>query len=143
MALITSCLYFGKPKPKPINDPSLPAVDPKKPVYQDGVQKRLAETDWSLMHKIALSNKGLGMVEYGAYIFAVGIAVCLAFHNALIDTIGSCIGFFGASMIGIGMGLMWISEIWMWVVYGLSIAAVIGAIVYFRGKGLKLKKEAE
>jgi len=139
IALLVASCFISK-KSLPVDDPSLGEIDPRQPVYQDGVQKRLKVMDWKLMHQIELSNRGLKMVEWGAIAFAVGVAVCLAFHNALIDTIGSCIGFFGGGSVGIGLGLMWISEIWIWVCYGLTIASVIGLIVYFRGRGVKLKK---
>lgn len=137
--LAVSCTLWKPLTLLPANDPSLPPLKPGKPLFQGGKQVR-NEADMKLYHQQRLSEIGLDLILWGSLACCVGIATCLAFQAALIDTIGSAIGFFGFCSMGIGLGLMFISDWYIWLSYGAILIAIIGLVVYFRGKGLQLKK---
>jgi len=133
----------------PAEDLSFPAYDPALPLYQGSRfwRRRVSATgkpvDWQKLHQIELSKKGVDMITWGALALALGIAASCAFENKLVDTFGAFVGFAGFAACGIGMALMMVAEWWIWLGYALGIAAAIGLVVYFRDKGVRLRRRRQ
>jgi hypothetical protein len=131
----------------PAEDPKYPRYDPYQPLYQGSRFWRhrksappTKKVDWRELHKIELSNLGFEMLKYGAVAAVLGIAFCLSVQNELADAFGAFVAAAGLISIGFGMGFLWISEVWQWIVYGLTCTLVVWLFMRFRGRGVKIRR---
>jgi len=131
----------------PAEDPKYPRYDPYQPLYQGNRFWRdrksappTKKIDWREQHKIELSNLGFDMLKWGAVGAVLGIAFCLSVQNELADAAGAFVAAAGLISIGFGMGFLWITEIWQWMVYAATAGATIWLVMRFRGRGLKFRK---
>ena len=146
LLLITICA-LGEPCTESSN-PKYKAYDPNKAVYQ---KKRFfksrvsvpGKVDWQSLHQAEMSQKGLKLFWVGCICLVLGIASSCSFKNKIADTLGSFVGFIGAGFIVVGMLTMKIAEAWKWLGAGVLIIVIIGAVIYFRDKGLELPKKVK
>ena len=130
------------------HDPKYPAYDPEDALFQRlwPWPKRVSipseKIDIGRENELYLASKGRALVYYAAIVGILGLAVCCAMQNKLIDTLGAVAGFGGMFGVMVGMLFMKVSEWWKWGGLAMGTVIVIGLVVYCRDKGMSIKSVA-